>query len=138
MNARAQVPSPEATGGSGSTFEARVGAIALGRLLRGDRVLGLNLAPSRVRLQQRVAGAVLDDIVLDADEPLGGTRTAEYQVKRRISPAPGNADFVEVIRRCLTEIGAEERQARPRRCGRGGGGSGSSRVHQPRWMTCSG
>ncbi len=66
MNARAQVPSPEATGGSGMTFEARVGAIALGRLLRGDRVPGLNLAPSRVRLQQRVAGAVLDDIVLDA------------------------------------------------------------------------
>jgi hypothetical protein len=107
VTARAQVPSPEATGGSGHTFEARVGAIALGRLLRGDRVPGLNLPPSRVRLQQRVAGAVLDDIVLDADEPLGGTRTVEYQVKRRISPAPGNADFVEIIRRWLTEIGAE-------------------------------
>jgi hypothetical protein len=109
VNARARVPSPEATGGSGTTFEARVGAIALGRLLRGDRVPGLNLAPSRVRLQQRVAGAVLDDIVLDATEPLGGTRTAEYQVKRQIPLAPGNADFVEVIHRCLTEIDAEER-----------------------------
>ena len=62
----------EATGGAGNTFEARVGGIALERLLRGDRVPGLNLAPSRVRLQQRVAGAVLDDIVLDADDPLGG------------------------------------------------------------------
>ncbi len=109
MTARAQVPSPEATGGSGPTFEARVGAIALARLLRGDRVPGLNLPLSRVRLQQRVAGAVLDDIVLDADEPLGGTRTVEYEVKRRISPTPSNADFVETIRRCLTETGAEER-----------------------------
>lgn len=99
-----RIPSPEATGGAGVSFEARVGGIALSRLLRGDRVAGLDSPPERVRLQQRVAGAVLDDIVLDGADPRGGTQTIEYQVKRSISITGADADFCDVVQRCLTEI----------------------------------
>jgi len=67
-----RVASPEATGGAVVAFEARVGAIALSRLLRGDRVPRLDRSPKRVRLQQLMAGAVLDDVVFDADDPRGG------------------------------------------------------------------
>lgn len=46
-----KVASPEATGGAGGNFEARVGAIVLARLVRGDRVEGSGLPIQRVRLQ---------------------------------------------------------------------------------------
>lgn len=99
-----RVPSPEATGGAGVSFEARVGGIALARLLRGDRVAGLDTPPRRVRLQQRVAGAVLDDVVLDADDPRGGTQTVEYQVKRTLSVTAADPDFLDLVGRCWGEL----------------------------------
>jgi hypothetical protein len=99
-----RVPSPQATGGAGGTVEARVTAILLARLLRGDRVPGLALAPTRVRLQQTVAGALLDDIVIDATEPSAAVRTIEYQSKRQLSPGKGNDDFVDIVERCLVAI----------------------------------
>jgi len=102
--AQGLVPSPEATGGAGGTVESRVAAIVLARLLRGDRVPGLALAPTRVRLQQLVAGALLDDIVIDATEPSGAERTIEYQSKRQLSPGKGNDDFVDIVERCLVAI----------------------------------
>ncbi len=102
-----RVPSPEATGGAGVFFEARVGGIALSRLLRGDRVAGLDTPPTRVRLQQRVADAVLDDIVLDAADPRGGTQTIEYQVKRSISITEADANFCDVIQRCMDQLDSD-------------------------------
>lgn len=102
-----RVPSPEATGGAGVFFEARVGGIALSRLLRGDRVAGLDTPPARVRLQQRVADAVLDDIVLDAADPRGGTQTIEYQVKRSISITEADANFCDVIQRCMDQLDSD-------------------------------
>ncbi len=98
------IPSPEATGGAGPSFEVRTFAVGLARLLRGDRILGLDAAPTRVRLQQRVAGAVLDDVVLECPDRRGGTQSIEYQVKRRIRPTEGDSEFVEVVRRCLGEF----------------------------------
>ena len=102
-----RVPSPEATGGAGVSFEARVGGIALSRLLRGDRVAGLDTPPTRVRLQQRVAGAVLDDIVLDAEDPRGGTQTIEYQVKRSISITGADADSCDVAQQCPDQLDSD-------------------------------
>ena len=99
-----QVPSPEATGGAGVSFEMRVGAIALTRLLRGDRVVGLDTPPIRVRLQQRVASAVLDDIVIDAADPRGGLQVVECQVKRTMSIAAGDEDFIDVVGRVVGEL----------------------------------
>lgn len=83
--------SPEARGGTGVAFEARVGAMALSRLLRGDRVPGLDRPPKRIRLQQLMAGAVLDDVVFDADDRRGGDQTIEYQRPTR-RPAPPMID----------------------------------------------
>ncbi|MCW6003770.1 hypothetical protein K1W54_04135 [Micromonospora sp. CPCC 205371] len=98
------VPSPEATGGAGPSFEIRTFAVALARLLRGDRIPGLDAPPTRVRLQQRVAGAVLDDVVLECADRRGGIQSIEYQVKRRIRPTDGDPEFVEIVRRCLGEL----------------------------------
>src|SRR5690348_7431828 len=90
----ARIPSPEATGGAGPGFEVRTFAVALARLLRGDRILGLDAAPTRVRLQQRVADAVLDDVVLECADRRGGIQSIEYQVKRRLRPTEGDSEFV--------------------------------------------
>lgn len=100
-------PSPESTGGAGGSYEARVGAIALARLLRGDRIEGLGLPIVRVSLQQHYAGSMLDDVVVEGVDTLGRTRVIEYQAKRRVSPAPSDDDFVETIKRCLEEIRLE-------------------------------
>lgn len=101
------MPPPEGTGGAGGTFEGRVGAIALAGLLRGDRLSGLGVAPTRVRLQQRVAGALLDDVVIGGLEPGGARRTIEYQIKHQFTPAPGNHEFVEIVAHVLTALGAD-------------------------------
>lgn len=98
------VSSPEATAGSGTTFESRVAAIALARLLSGDRLPGLDVPVVAVRLQQRVAGALLDDIVVSGLETGGTVRTIEYQIKRSLSPAPGNQEFVEIIGQILDVV----------------------------------
>jgi hypothetical protein len=98
------VSSPEATGGAGGRFETRVAAICLSRLLRGDRDAGLGAPVEKVGLQQRAMGAVLDDVTLEATTPLGIERSIEYQVKRRISPAPSDSDFVEVIGQCIDAV----------------------------------
>jgi hypothetical protein len=55
-----RVPAPEATGTAGTSFDVRAGAIA--RLLRGDRAPALARPLTRVRPQERVPSAVLDDI----------------------------------------------------------------------------
>lgn len=67
----------------------------------------MDLPPTRVRFQQRFAGAVLDDLVLDGEDPRGGLRTVEHQIKRKLAPIPSNEDFVEIITRCLTAIDAD-------------------------------
>jgi hypothetical protein len=102
-----RVVSPEATGGVGVSFEGRVGAIALSRLLRGDRIPGLDGPPKRVRLQQLMAGAVLDDIVIDADDRRGGEQTVEYQVKRTLAIASRDPDWLDIVRRCVDELGSD-------------------------------
>ncbi len=75
----------------------------------------LDGAIRRVRFQQRAAGAVLDDLVVDGDDPRHGSQWVECQVKRRLSPAAGDSDFVEIIRRCACEL---ERDPEPIQDGR--------------------
>lgn len=104
----ARVPSPAATGGAGTTFEARVGAIALSRLLRGDRFAGIDGPAVRVRLQQRVAGHQLDDVVIDGEDPRGGSQSIEYQVKRTMSIVASDVEFVDIINRCLAALDADD------------------------------
>ena len=99
--------SPEATGGAGGTYESRAAAIALSRLLRGDRIEGLGLPIVRVRLQQRFAGLLFDDIVVEGTDPSGSTRVVEFQAKRQISPAKSDDEFVETVGRCLESINSD-------------------------------
>jgi len=103
----AKVASPEATGSAGGTYESRAAAIALCRLLRGDRIAGLGLPIARVRLQQRFAGLLLDDIVVEGTDPSGSTRVVEFQAKRQISPAKSDVEFVETVGRCLESVNSD-------------------------------
>src|SRR5215467_9958774 len=57
------VASPLSTGGAGTIYEYRVAAVVLAALLRGDRVIGLEVPVTEVRLQQRIAGSYLDDVI---------------------------------------------------------------------------
>lgn len=103
-----KVPSPEATGGAGTSFELQVAAIALARLLRGDRLIGLGLPVTRVRLQQLASGAVLDDIVVDGLAPDGTVHTVEYQVKRVLAPVPSNEDFAAIVKATWAAVRSDD------------------------------
>ena len=106
-DARADVASAESTGGAGTNFEARVGAIALVRMLLGDRVAGLDFPIERVLLQSRFAGHLIDDITIFGTDHYGAERVVDYQSKRSIDPVPSDKEFAETIGRCLQTIQAE-------------------------------
>jgi hypothetical protein len=89
--------SPEATGGAGTLFEYRVAALALSRLLRGAHVpVGIDLPVVSVALQQRIAGSVLDDIVMRAGSP-HHTTTIEFQVKRKLGVTGSSQALISVL-----------------------------------------
>jgi hypothetical protein len=89
--------SPEATGGAGTLFEYRVAALALSRLLRGAHVpVGIDLPVESVALQQRIAGSVLDDIVMRASSPHHVT-IIEFQVKKKLAVTGSSQALISVL-----------------------------------------
>lgn len=57
--------SPFSTGGGGETFEKLAGACTLAALLAREELPGLDLTVTKVRFQQRYAGHLVDDIVVE-------------------------------------------------------------------------
>jgi len=70
----------------------------LAHLLCGTRPPGLQVAVTRVGMQQRALGYELDDIVLYAQQ---GPLSTEFQVKRTLSVTPSDAEFRDVVGQAL-------------------------------------
>ena len=87
------VASPLSTGGAGTIYEYRVAAVVLAALLRGDRVIGLEVPVTEVRLQQRIAGSYLDDVIAVADHAGAVRLQVDIQVKRTVDPVPSDAEW---------------------------------------------
>ena len=98
------VASPLSTGGVGTIYEYRVAAIVLAALLRGDRVIGLEVPVTEVRLQQRIAGSYLDDVIAAADHPGAVRLQVDFQVKRAVDPVPSDAEWKSVIGQCVDTL----------------------------------
>jgi hypothetical protein len=80
-----QTASPYSTGGGGVTFEHRLGALLLTRLLTGGPVTALDeLAPERVALQQ-APDWIVDDAVVTARSG-GGTTAIRLAIAARRRP----------------------------------------------------
>ncbi|MFG6200472.1 hypothetical protein [Nonomuraea sp. JJY05] len=91
------VAPPEATGGAGTIFEYRVAALAFSRLLRGAHVpVGIDLPVESVALQQRVAGSLLDDVVMRAGLAHQST-TIEFQVKKQLAVTGSSEALISLL-----------------------------------------
>ncbi|MFI0421707.1 hypothetical protein [Spongiactinospora sp. 9N601] len=91
------VASAEATGGAGTIFEYRVAALALSRLLRGAHPpVGPHRPIITVALQQRIAGSLLDDVVVRAGSTSLST-TIEFQVKKTLSVTGSSRELISVL-----------------------------------------
>ena len=101
------VASPLSTGGAGTIYEYRVAAIVLAKLLRGDRVVGLEVPVTEVRLQQRIAGSYLDDVIAVADHPGAVRLQVDIQVKRAVDPVPSDVEWKSVVGECLAALAAD-------------------------------
>jgi hypothetical protein len=88
--------SPFSTGGGGETFEKLAGACTLAALLAREELPGLDLPVTKVRFQQRYAGHLLDDIVVDGASR-GVRRTLEIQVRHRPRLTASDLKFVELV-----------------------------------------
>jgi energy-coupling factor transporter ATP-binding protein EcfA2 len=100
------VVSPLSTGGAGTIFEYRVAAVVLAALLRGDRVPGLEVPVTEVRLQQRIADHYLDDVIAIADHPGEAPLQVDFQVKRSLNPVPSDEEWQSVVEQCLDTLEA--------------------------------
>jgi hypothetical protein len=87
---------PFSTGGGGEGFEKLAGACALAALLAWEEIPGLDLPATKVRFQQRYAGHLLDDIVIDGASR-GVRRTLEIQARHRPRLIASDAKFVELV-----------------------------------------
>jgi hypothetical protein len=87
---------PFSTGGGGETFEKLAGACALAALLAREELPGLDLPVTKVRFQQRYAGHLLDDIVIDGASR-GVRRTLEIQARHRPRLTASDPKFVELV-----------------------------------------
>jgi hypothetical protein len=88
--------SPFSTGGGGEGFEKLAGACTLAALLAREEVPGLDLPVTKVRFQQRHAGHLLDDIVVDGASR-GVRRTLEIQARYRPRLTASDPKFVELV-----------------------------------------
>lgn len=104
------VASPLSTGGAGTIYEYRVAALVLAALLRGDRPEGLDVPVTEVRLQQRIAGSYLDDVIAIADHPGKARLQVEFQVKRSIEAVPSNEEWQSVVGQCMQTLEADRQR----------------------------
>ena len=85
-------------------FEYRVAAVVLTALLRGDRVEGLTVPVTAVRLQQSNFGYPLDDLVVRASSLDGRPLTVEFQIKRTIEPNRRDDEWRSFVHQCLQAV----------------------------------
>lgn len=91
-------PSPFSTGGGGYEYERMVGAVYLAAMIRGSHVPGVDGAVTRVRFQQRGAGHLLDDLVVEFDGD-GASHSLSLQVKHGLRVGTSQA-FKDLIADC--------------------------------------
>lgn len=95
--------SSELSSGSGFTFEERVAATYLSKLLKEGFAPGVvDHTVNRVSLQRRSLGEPLDDVIVDFISPTGEEVRLSLQVKQSltVSDAKGKTAFREVIKDC--------------------------------------
>lgn len=112
--------SPELTGGAGFTFEDRVAATYLSRLLAEGAALGLTTGiVSKVELQRAGFGEPLDDVIVGVTLQDGTNATLSLQVKRSltISSAATNADWKETVARAWKTLNTTRFQPNADRVG---------------------
>jgi hypothetical protein len=98
--------STQATSGAGTTFEHRVAAIMISRLLRGAHVpFGIAQPLAQLGLQRRNAGYHFDDIVAHTlpreASPVAPTMQIQVKVSLRIATKDKDAAFVKVMAAAL-------------------------------------
>lgn len=105
--------SPYSTGGGGTRFEHRLGAVFLVRLLTGGAVLELgDRAPSQVAFQQSPPTRV-DDIVVTASVPEGLSVRLETAVRRAPKFIGSHKKTNELVTTLVREDLEAERNPRP-------------------------
>jgi hypothetical protein len=101
--------SPAATGGAGSTFEARVGAGCLALLLTRGAPLFLGSGTlDAVHFQSGHFGFETDDLLLEATSVSGTTRKAVVQIKRSFVVRENSEECVQNLRRAFADFGNRE------------------------------
>lgn len=102
--------SPAATGGEGTIFEHKVGAVCLATLLTGGQPFFLEAASLReVHLQTGHQGRNTDDIALTAIARDGTVRKALIQVKRSLTVSGKNGEFSDTIKKAFEDFRQEGR-----------------------------
>ena len=90
--------SPASSGPAGSHFEGQVGAHYLLSLLIGAEPRGLpGTTIDRVEFQRAAEDHPLDDIIIHARDERGQSAVLEIQVKRRLTFAPSDQEFRQVV-----------------------------------------
>ena len=93
------VPSPISTGGAGTTYEQRVGAVFLTYLLTGTRPMIFKRSRvARVSFQARLHGWKTDDLLVECLTDEGESRKMAVQVKFGTNIRPSSADFAKTFR----------------------------------------
>ena len=60
-----------------------------------------------MRLQQRIAGSYLDDVIAVADHPGAVRLQVDIQVKRAVDPVPSDVEWKSVVGECLAALAAD-------------------------------
>src|SRR6266851_898325 len=93
-----RMTSPASSGGSGTLFEAQVGASYLLSMLLEVDARGLpNCRIESIQLQRGEEGYPLDDVIVEGQDRSGNSAVLEIQVKRTITFAPSDKIFQDVV-----------------------------------------
>ncbi|WEO94653.1 hypothetical protein A6P39_011915 [Streptomyces sp. FXJ1.172] len=87
-------------------------ALVLAALLRRDRVTGLEVPLTEVRLQQRIADHYLDDVIAVAEHDDATPLQVDFQVKRRVDPVPSDKEWQSVVGQCIETLRADPERVR--------------------------
>ena len=110
MTTLGAVPSPQATGGAGATFEQHVGAWFLALLLlRGVPVIFRRCQVTEVSFQTRHLGWQTDDILVTCDVGEHERCQLLVQVKLKLTVSASNDECVQTFRGFWGDFKAEER-----------------------------
>ena len=93
------VPSPTSTGGAGTTYEQRVGAVFLTYLLTGARPMIFKRSRvAKVSFQTRLHGWKTDDLLVECLTDEGESHKMAVQVKFGTNTRPGSDGFAKTVR----------------------------------------